>query len=44
MNELGFQTNYAQFLPQIKIPLRQRQMNQQDFQKHFQVAVSINEN
>ncbi|WP_286201270.1 TIGR02530 family flagellar biosynthesis protein [Bacillus sp. ISL-4] len=30
-------------MPQIKLPLRQRQMIQQDFQKHFQVAVSTNE-
>ncbi|MFE4140950.1 TIGR02530 family flagellar biosynthesis protein [Peribacillus sp. YIM B13472] len=43
MNELGFQVNSAQLLPQTKLPLRQRQMIQQDFQQHFQVAVSTNE-
>ncbi|WHX92820.1 TIGR02530 family flagellar biosynthesis protein [Peribacillus simplex] len=43
MNELCFQVNSAQLLPQTKLPLRQRQMIQQDFQQHFQVAVSTNE-
>ncbi|WHY99164.1 hypothetical protein [Peribacillus simplex] len=43
MNELGFQANSAQLLPQTKLPLRQRQRIQQDFQQHFQAAVSTNE-
>ncbi|MGE7903684.1 hypothetical protein ACQKNS_04705 [Peribacillus sp. NPDC094092] len=43
MNGLGLQANFAQLFSHTKLPLRQRQKVQQDFQHHFQVAVSANE-